>query len=244
MSYLCGMKILKPFKFKQFSVQHNVSIHKVGVDGTLLGAWCTVPQSGEILDIGTGSGLIALMCAQRSLDAHISAIEIDTPSCEEASRNFSESPWSARLEAINEDFLKFSSSKKYDLIVSNPPFFDSGVKEITTPRESARHQCALPIDLLIKKAAGWLSASGILALVLPADQEEKIIKTAGYAMLRCARLCRVKGNPGAPEKRILIELMPETSAEKTEITSLILEESPLIPTEAYRTLCHDFYLKF
>lgn len=238
------MKILKPFRFKQFSVAHNASIHKVGVDGTLLGAWCTVPQIGEILDIGTGCGLIAMMCAQRSGEAMITAIEIDARSCREAAENFKASPWKERLHAINGDFKEIIPIKEFDLIVSNPPFFDSGVTEITTLRESARHQCALPLEILVKRAAEMLSEQGTLALVLPADQETKVMHLAIDASLRCSRLCRVKGNPHAPIKRILVEFGRDSAVCHTEYSSLILEESPLCPTEDYKRLCCDFYLKF
>lgn len=244
MTYICSMKILKPFKFKQFSVAHNASIHKVGVDGTLLGAWCTVPQSGEILDIGTGCGLIALMCAQRSREARITAVEIDEASWHEASENFAQSPWGYRMQAVHKDFQEIIPLSQYDLIVSNPPFFDSGVTEITTLRQSARHQCALPLEILVSRAAEMLTLDGRFAMVLPADQEEKVMHLAIDASLRCSRLCRVRGNHKAPNKRILIEFGLKDSVAKTDYTSLTLEEEPLIPTEEYRKLCHDFYLKF
>ncbi|MDE7380801.1 MAG: methyltransferase [Muribaculaceae bacterium] len=246
------MKNYRPFQFKQFSLEHSRSALKVGVDATLLGAWCSVPETGRVMDVGTGCGIIALMVAQRAPLSIITGIDIDTPSLRDADDNISSSPFSERVNTIEGNFCDYPFSVNYHLIVSNPPFFDSGVSEITDSRLAARHQSSLPFSLLIGKSAGLLLPGGRLALILPLEFKEIVCNIADKNQLNLNRSTIVQGNPNVKPKRILIEWEKpsECKEEGIEWSSpntdalLILESSPGLPTEEYRTLCRDFYLKF
>jgi tRNA1Val (adenine37-N6)-methyltransferase len=139
------------FHFKQFTIYHNLCAMKVGVDGVLLGAWADCRNAGYILDAGTGSGLIALMLAQRS-NAIIHAIDIDENSCNQAEINFTNSPFHDRLSVEHISFQNYFPPVRYDLIVSNPPYFANSLKSPDKNRNLARHDEFLPIEVLIKKA--------------------------------------------------------------------------------------------
>ena len=245
------------FRFKQFFCSHGSSSIKIGVDAVLLGAWADVKGS-TILDVGTGCGVIALQCAQRNPDARIIGIDIDPASIEEASGNFESSPWSARLEAILCDFSgladhgsRTDASFRYDRIISNPPFFSSGVSSPHSSRLKARHQGELSPSSLLAQGARLISDSGKIAMIVPSDQEEELVAKARQSGLEPARCCRVRGHAGAPVKRAMLEFRRasasdayESASDAYEIEYLTLEDAPGQPTEAYRTLCKDFYLKF
>lgn len=231
------------FRFKQFSVHHSRSAMKVGVDGVLLGAWCDVAGARRIVDVGAGCGLIALMAAQRNPDASVIAVEIDPDAADEAALNASQSPWNERVEVVCEDIVAHPEiCCDADLIVSNPPFFDSGVSEITTNRELARHCSSLSPMTLIDIAAEQLSPHGLLAMIFPADHLDAITAHAAAKSLTPKRICYVRGHAEAPVKRVLAEY--SRTAESPETEHLTLETSPGVPTDPYRRLCHDFYLKF
>lgn len=231
------------FKFKRFSVSHGRSSMKIGVDGVLIGAWSDLEGATRILDAGTGCGVIALMCAQRSEMAHIDAIDIDADSICEASNNFENSPWQEQLKAIQTQFCTMAEDEKYDLIISNPPFFKSGVNPEESRRMSARHQGELSPFSLMEKGKSMLKASGRLCMIFPSDQLEDIAKAATSQSWGIKRVTKVRGHAAAPIKRVLIELVNGEVGE-TEQTELTLETTPGTPTEAYRNLCKDFYLKF
>lgn len=236
------MKIYKPFRFKKFEVAHSRSALKVGIDGTLLGAWCSVPENGEILDIGTGCGLIALMCAQRSNTSNVTGVEIDTDSAMECDENFKNSPWASRIKVVYDDFTKMESDVKYDLIVSNPPYFEQTPYQITMSRNIARHQCMLTLENLISKATTLLADRGIISIIIPYDREKEIINIALQNHLYPMRICRVKGKEDGRIKRSMIEFSRyQTVVNEEEIA---LETSDGTPTDKYITLCKDFYLKF
>jgi tRNA1Val (adenine37-N6)-methyltransferase len=166
------------FKFKQFMVHHDRSSLKVGTDAVLLGAWADVADAKRILDIGTGSGVIALMLAQRST-AQIDAIDIDEESIKQAQENFSDSPWSEQLSAHNISLKNFAAATtvKYDLVVSNPPYFTDSFKPADPQRFSARHNDQLPIQELAENAAKLLSATGKFCVILPV-KEAGLLTTA------------------------------------------------------------------
>lgn len=240
----------KPFRFKRFSVWHHRSALKVGVDGVLVGAWADVSGASRILDVGTGCGMIALMMAQRTSAAEIIGIDCDPESVEEAILNAAESPWSDRVRIEEADFTEFASSMEtghFDLIVSNPPFFDSGVKEADTARLKARHQGGLSPSAILIKGRNILKSGGIIVMIVPAESSETLKEEAhdlGYAL---KRECLVRGHANAPFKRTLLEWRYVSDSEKTcipEMSTLTLEEPPGSPTEEYRSLCKDFYLKF
>lgn len=235
---------MEPFRFKQFQVRHDRSSMRIGVDSVNLGAWADLASVRTVLDVGTGCGIIALMCAQRNAEAEILAVDLHPESVEQARENFMESPWSDRLRAVQQDFMQVDSiSSGYDLIISNPPYFHSGVKDITTARERARHQAGLSPMVLIERSASLLSHEGRLAMVVPSDQEDEIKECASRNALYLSRLTKVKARADLPAKRLLIEFRL-IQPEKVEETELILETSPGNPTDEYRKLCSGFYLYF
>ena len=247
------MKRISQFRFKQFSLWHHRSAMKVGVDGVLIGCWADVAEAHSILDVGTGCGLIALIMAQRQPKAHVVGVDIDLASFEEASENAKASPWSERINMIHGSFPESVASLiaeingKFDMIVSNPPYFDSGLHDIVTPRERARHQGDLSPYSLLKYSKAFLNLNGSVAMVVPAEFSEKIetyARSLGYTLIA---KCLVRGNEGVPIKRALLQWRLYKDVDSkifTSNTELTLEISPGIPTDEYKSLCKDFYLKF
>ncbi|MBW8325531.1 MAG: methyltransferase [Prolixibacteraceae bacterium] len=233
------------FQFKQFRIVQERSAMKVGMDGVLLGAWADPSGAERILDIGTGTGLIALMMAQKNLSAKIDAIEVDPDAFQEACLNIQQSFWSDRINAELYSFQEFAerTNRKYDLIVSNPPFFTNGVKAPVENRAQARHSDSLPLDVLISGATKLLRENGRIALVLPVESLQEIMQLADLNKLYIARLCRIKPNPVKPEFRILIELA--YLACTIQESELMIEfEKHHDYTPEYKDLTKDFYLKF
>jgi len=233
------------FQFKQFMIIQDQSAMKVGVDGVLLGAWADGSGAERILDVGTGTGLIALMMAQRNPNTWIDAVEIEPEAYQEALLNMDQSPWSDRLSVQCCSFqeLKERAVLKYDLIVSNLPFFGNGLKVPDENRAKARHSDSLPLDVLISGAGGMLNRAGKIALVLPVESLQELEQLAVLNKLWISRLCRVKPNPQKPVFRILVELAhSESSVQEEEL--MIEFEKHFDYTPEYRELTKDFYLKF
>lgn len=237
------------FRFKQFSVSHHRSSMKVGVDAVILGAWCDVANRNAILDVGCGCGVIALMIAQRNNSACITGIDIDDASVMESSENFHNSPWHARVRAVCGNFLEYSWDGRYDLILSNPPYFDSGVSEIGTRRERARHQGDLSPYSLLSKGRELLNDNGSVCMVIPYEQREEIVDFAGAEGFILHRELLVSGREGKAYKRCFLDFrlalgMPGNEVEEAmrEIIAIETEEGSF--TEEYVSLCRDFYLKF
>ncbi|MCH5240633.1 MAG: methyltransferase [Muribaculaceae bacterium] len=233
------------FRFKEFRVEHSRSSMKVGVDAVLLGAWAvSIKKEPYILDVGTGCGVIALMLAQRYPAATIQGIDIDEASISEAQTNINNSPWGSRLSAALKRFPEdiLNSSQRYDLIVSNPPFFDSGVKNPTTPREKARHQAALSPYSLIENSPSLLNTGGSLCMIIPYEILAKVMKLVEEKGLCVNKVCYVKNNIKRPVKRVMIEIgFPKEKEDNVEVEHLILFENGE-PTPAYRALTGIFYL--
>lgn len=215
---------------------------KIGMDAVLLGAWADVAGK-QILDVGTGCGIIALMCAQRNLSAEILAIDIDPASVEEAALNFESSPWKERLKASLEDFNDISL-KNIDLIICNPPFFDAGITNFDSPRILARHCAGLSPLRLLEKGARLLSKEGRIAMVIPSSIKRDVIDKALSLNLYLLRICHVKGHSEAPAKRVLLEFGNYTVGNRLISETLTLRDSNGNPTPAHRDLCRSFYLKF
>ncbi|MDE6740903.1 MAG: methyltransferase [Muribaculaceae bacterium] len=245
-------KNISKFRFKHFAVSHHRSSMKVGVDGVLIGCWATVEGVKHILDVGTGCGLIALIMAQRAPDARIDAIDIDAPSIEEASENILESRWSDRINIVECGYaqakaLKATVEGGFDLIISNPPYFDSGVKETVTSREKARHQGELSPTIILRGAMDLLTTDGRIAMVVPTEISGQLDGTASSLGYRLERKCLVRGHKNAPYKRSLLQWRfdrTENKESEPETEHLTLELSPGVPTDDYRELCRDFYLRF
>lgn len=233
------------FHFKQFTVQQDKSAMKVGTDGVLLGAWTPIEhRPNSILDIGAGTGLIALMLAQRSSAAQIDALEIDAESYEQAVENFENSPWNDRLfcyHASLDDFMDELQDEEYDLIVSNPPFYSENVSSGNESRDVARQNQSLPFEDLCQAASVLLSEDGIFAVVIPFKEEVRFIELARENDLFPLKITRVKGMPETEIKRSLLAF----SRRETEVAidNLVIETERHCHTPEYIGMTKDFYVK-
>ena len=237
----------KPFKFKEFTIHQDKTAMKVGTDGVLLGAWCSVGNFPDtILDIGSGTGVISLMIAQRSDAMTIDAVELDENAYEQTVANFEESDWGDRLYCYNATFQEFADEIKeeeetYDLIVSNPPFYTDDFKSEDESRNKARFTSSLSFEELIVGVSKILSEEGMFSVVIPFKEEESFIALAKENNLFLNRVCRVQGNETSEIKRSLMEFSFNQTELKEE--SLIIEIDRHQYTEAYIDLTKDFYLK-
>lgn len=234
----------KPFKFKQFTVNQDRCAMKVGTDGVLLGAWTSVDkQPFSILDIGAGTGILALMLAQRSDANIIEAIEIEANAFEQCVENFENSPWNDRLFCYHASLLEFVDAVEdtFDLIVCNPPFYSEDFKTITNSRDLARFQDAMPFEHLVYAASKLLTKNGLFSVVLPYKETSKFTALAKDYGLFPARICKVKGHATSKVKRCLIEFSYQNT--DCKISELIIETSRHNYTNAYVNLTKDFYLK-
>ncbi len=231
------------FRFKKFTVWHDKCAMKVGTDGVLLGGWAWVKNAARILDIGTGTGLIALMLAQRKETARIDAIDIDPDACRQAEANVAASPFADRIRVIPASLADYRPGEPgmYDLIVSNPPYFTDALKCPDHQRRLARHTDTLPLAELMQTARGWLHPTGRLALVWPADGRSRLETAAYDAGLYFIRITEVHSLPGTPPKRILAELGLQPVGSPVA-GSLTIEETARRYTEEFTTLMKDFYL--
>lgn len=216
---------------------------KVGTDGVLLGSWATIANCRKILDVGTGSGIIALMLAQRS-NAAIDAIDIDKDAYLQAQENVNASPFNNPIQVIHSDLATYAQNctLRYDLIVSNPPYFINSLKCPDRQRNTARHTDTLPLSDLLRDSGRLLSPGGKIALILPYAQLEELQFTAHENRLYIHRQTNVIPCTNGLPKRILIELSHE-KRESLNPDNLVIEESRHQYTEKYKSLTHDFYLK-
>ena len=235
---------MKPFQFKQFSIQQDKSAMKVGTDGVLLGAWVDVSDEIEsALDIGTGTGLLALQLAQRSYCKTIDALEIEPNAFEQAVDNFENSDWGDRLFCYHASLEEYANEvdDKYNLIISNPPFFNSTYKELEQKRALARHTNSLTFKELLQYTSKLLSRTGTCAFIIPFQEEEYFLKLAAENDLFPLRITRVKGNTKTNFKRTLLQLGRTKVAPKIEELAIEIERH--IYTREYKNLVNDFYLK-
>lgn len=233
------------FQFKQFAIQQDKTAMKVGTDSVLLGAWAPVAHNPfSILDIGAGTGILALMLAQRTPAEQIDALEIDEEAYEQAVDNFENSPWSDRLFCFHAGLDEFieEPEDEYDLIISNPPFYSEDYKTTNEQRDLARFQDAMPFEELIEAADLLLSENGIFAVILPFKEEENFISLASEAELYPLKITHVKGNPNTPIKRSLLAFSRDKNT-AIAIDELTIETDRHIYTPAYIELTKDFYLK-
>lgn len=231
---------MNAFRFKQFEVAHDKCAMKVGTDGVLLGAWANHFSPQTILDIGTGSGLIALMLAQRFDNAKITGIDIEDSAIEQATENFSRSNWNDRLTVQNSDLGQFQSDN-FDLIVSNPPFFNGTYFSGNTERDTARQNDSLPPALLFQKVAELLNKDGHFCCIVPTEHKAVYIQEAQFSHLFLNQELRVKGHPNKPFKRELL-LFSKHSSELISNSLTIETNKRHEYTAQYLTLVKDFYL--
>ncbi len=232
------------FSFKQFHVEQDLCAMKVGTDGVLLGAWVAVDQAPRrILDIGSGTGVIALMMAQRVAHAEIVGVEIDPKSASQARANFDASAWSERLSVEQCAIQDYKPSHSFDLIVSNPPYFVQSLLSPSLERTTARHTSSLSFEELISATLRLLKGDGRLSIILP-TQESAIFERAASGVLYLSRRTYVRGKEGGEIKRIMSEYItsPTQPPKPSEISIRALEGSDYTPE--YRDITKDFYLKF
>lgn len=235
----------KPFQFKEFLVKQDQCAMKVGTDGVLLGAWVETPMAPlEILDVGTGTGVIGLMLAQRFVSSEIEAIEIDQNAYEQAVENFENSSWADRLFCYHASFQEYFQEvddQLYDLIISNPPYFSPTQKSDNNARNTARFEDALPFEHLFYGASKLLSDQGSFAIIIPFDKEALVIEIAQQMHLHPSRITRVKGNLESDIKRSLLQF--GFGQADVQMSELVIEVSRHNYTQEYRDLVKGFYLK-
>ena len=257
-------------RLRQFSVDDSRCAMKVGTDGILLGAWVSVEGAGRLLDIGTGSGLIALMAAQRCAAGgdrrfHITGIDIDGGAAEQASDNFTASPWAEQLAARHislAGFLAEGHEGEFDLVVSNPPYYITGKSIIPSgaQRSAARRDADLTLDDILQASAMLLAPEGRLALILPTAREADLLEACDKAGMRVTRLCNVSTTPKKAPSRILAELSHILEGHQDEgnlrseyslsirqanfptADRMAATENLTIGSEEFRKLTGDYYL--
>lgn len=234
------------FACKQFFVAHDRCAMKVGTDGVLLGGWAPCENARHILDIGTGSGLVALMLAQRSQpDTRIDAVDIDADAAVQAAENFLASPWEARMRVFHQDigeFIRTAPEVRYDLIVSNPPYFAPAVACRDSARETARYTTSLDHPQLLQHAAQLITPDGLLCVVLPYTTGQDFIVAAGEQNWFLHTQIAVSDKPDTPFHRILIALSRRPCSAQHRTMSIKTEEGNY--SADFKSFISGFYLKY
>lgn len=246
------------FRFKQFTVWHDRCAMKVGTDGVLLGAWAGPGRPGgmsegspqTVLDIGTGSGLVALMLAQRFPEAQVTGIDSDAEAAAQARENFTGSPWPQRLRAAHISLQEFcrgtaatAAARRFDLIVSNPPFYDTTLTSPDPLRTAARHTGGLTHEELLLLSASLLTPQGVFSLIIPSESEKSILWLADRSRLHLHRLTRVYSKPSSRPRRILASFGRQQLPQPLE-DSLTLTDTDGTRSPEHIRLTRDFYLEY
>ena len=234
------------FQFKQFKVNQDKSAMKVGTDGVLLGAWADCNGARKILDIGTGTGLIALMMAQRNPDAEIIAIDIDEGACEQARENFMASPWADRLTVVHsslQDFVK-SNTEEFEHVISNPPYFQNSLRSGEKSRDLARHTDSLSFEELFYCSNSLSTASASLSIIIPYVAESDVMTIKKNSSYNLFRRLHVQGDINKQVVRSLLEFRKEIVANYEEELLYIEKGKRHAYSEEYKALTRDFYLAF
>jgi tRNA1Val (adenine37-N6)-methyltransferase len=227
------------FRFQQFEVYHDRCGMKVGTDGVLLASWVETGSAQQILDVGTGSGLMALILAQRS-HAEVLGVEVDSSAARQATENAANSPFSSRIRILEADVRHFSG-ESFDLIVSNPPFFQQSLHAPDAARNQARHNVGLSYRDLVSKASGLLKQEGRFAVILPFNVKHEFEDLCWETNLFLSRSCQVTTVEGKSPKRILLEFSRARCSIQHSAISLSMPNGSR--SEAYRQLTSDLYLK-
>ena len=232
----------RPFFFKRFALFHHRSTMKIGTDAILLARWVDVNENDEVLDIGTGCGLIPLMLAQKGVKS-VDAVEIDKDSCDEAAQNFSNSAWKSQLFAINDDVKDYADSctKKYDLIVSNPPFFFGDNIPEKAKKGLARHTNTLSYNDLLISVKKLLKPEGRFALVLPARESKTFLKDAENQGFYLKKEMKIVPIEGKEPNRINMQLVVN-QVDKIESEIFVLRNQDHSFTKDYKEFLKDYYL--
>ena len=230
------------FSFKQFTVRHDRCAMKVGTDGVLLGAWAPVEHARTALDVGTGTGLVALQLAQRNPLLRVTAVEVDADAASQASENAARSPWPERIEVVRADFKDFQSPGGFDLIVSNPPYFLDALPCPDRQRRVARHAGGLNYDLLFRRSVRLLGEDGVLSVIIPAEVERAAEEAAWAQGLCPRRRTRVFTKAGKPARRVLLTFGRRLGP--VDEDALCIHRPDGSYSDDYRRLTGEFYLKF
>ena len=233
------------FRFKQFSIQQGKAAFKVGTDGILFGAWAEVSSCSYILDIGTGTGLLALMMAQKQPLAQIDAVEVDNESAQQAAENAASSPFSNQISVFHESITQFSppNNRQYDLIVCNPPYFElaDGTLSAAPSKQGARHTILLSHEMLLHSVARLLGENGRFQTIIPFAQVTKFKTLANIQNLFCTKVTAVRPKPSKPPHRALLQF--ERHPKQCLHSELIIETATHhIYTDDFYELTKAFYL--
>jgi len=233
----------KPFHFKQFVIQQQSDVMKVGTDGILLGAWVSTSGAKNMLDIGTGSGMVAIMCAQKNMEARIDAVDIEESAYLLAQKNMEASSWTDRMEAFHGSIQEFSKVRdvQYDLIVSNPPFFTGGTFSQDQDRNQMRHTIKLPNGELLQAVRRLLNREGRFCVILPYLEGLRFQEQAEQYGFFCTLKTEVYPTPEKGIERLLLQF--ELNQKPMETTSLIVEKNKKY-TEEFKEMTKAFYLDF
>ena len=228
---------MKPFTFKQFEIQQSKDVFRVGTDGVLLGALADIASASGVLEVGTGTGLISLMLAQRNPQAHFLGLDINEDAAVLTKLNFENAPFHARLKNRHQDFKTFETEARFDLIISNPPYFEESGSE---KDKIARQTVELNFSQLIAKAAQLLSENGIFSVIIPVEAGGVFISIGKENHLFLNRRINIKGIENSNVKRLILEF----SSQEKEIaeSDFIIEKSPRQYSDQYLELTKEFHV--
>ncbi|MFP3594055.1 tRNA1(Val) (adenine(37)-N6)-methyltransferase [Chryseobacterium sp. SIMBA_038] len=228
---------MKPFTFKQFEIYQSKNVFRVGTDGVLLGALANVDDKSKVLEIGTGTGLISLMLAQRNFKAEFLGLDINEEAVHLTKSNFEKSKFNSRLKNILHDFKNFETEEKFDLIVSNPPYFEESGSE---KDKIARQTVELNFQQLISKSSTLLSEKGIFSVIIPAEVGVDFIEIAKENKLFLTRRINIKGIENSKVKRLILEF--SLSENQPKESEFIIEKSPRQYSDQYLELTKEFHV--
>lgn len=228
------------FRFKQFTIEQSECAMKVGTDSVLLGAWCEVEGKRTALDIGTGTGILSLMIAQRNPTIKVKAIDIDKPSIAQAQANIENSAFSDRICASLADFTSTEVKGSYDLIISNPPFYEEDTECPSSNRQVARHTSSLPFPILINKVSALLNLHGIFAVIIPTTSVQNFISLCAINKLYLKRRTDIYTTPKKQPKRTLLEFTDFIT--ESTCNRLFMRDESNTFSKDYLSLTKDFYL--
>ncbi|MCJ8153600.1 methyltransferase [Chryseobacterium sp. SSA4.19] len=228
---------MKPFVFRDFQIQQSADVFRVGTDGVLLGVLANMDHASTVLEVGTGTGLISLMIAQRNSTAELLGLDINEEAVRLTRLNFQNSPFHSRLKNIHQDFKTFHTEKRFDGIITNPPYFDSSASD---KDKIARQTIELNFRQLISKASELLSEQGVFSVIIPAEAENDFITIAQECNLFLIRQINIKGIENSKTKRVVLEF--SLTEKPAEVSELVIEKSPRQYSDQYLELTKEFHV--
>ena len=237
-------RIYKPFNFKKFSIHQNNAAMKIGTDGILIGAWVNISKKFKALDIGSGTGIISIMLCQRNLNLELDSIELSPSAIMDAKINIENCNWSDRIKLFHQSLKDFHPNSKYDLIVSNPPYFKKSLQPSNSERSKARHQNDLKLEDILKFSNQNLTKDGSLNIILPFEQKSEAIEIAKKHGLNSVKECAVYPKPDKAPHRILIEFSKNENKQIIKESLVIEKAGRHNYSEDYKKLTREFYTIF